>query len=61
MLSHVLRPEKKKSINDENGTKKYLFNSIIAAGDGSFLCDQCPFIGSKEDLTWHVKQIHKDR
>ena len=29
--------------------------------DGSYLCDQCPFIGSKEDLTWHCKQLHKDR
>lgn len=29
--------------------------------DGNCLCDQCAFIGSKEDLAWHVKQIHKDR
>ena len=28
---------------------------------GTALCDQCPFIGSAEDLNWHVKQVHKDR
>ena len=28
---------------------------------GTSLCDQCPFIGSREDLNWHVKQVHKDR
>lgn len=29
--------------------------------DGTYLCDQCPFIGSKEDLAWHVRHIHKDK
>lgn len=30
-------------------------------GEEKLLCDQCPFIGSSEDLTWHVKHVHKDR
>ena len=31
------------------------------APDEKLLCDQCPFIGTSEDLTWHVKHVHKDR
>ena len=53
--------KRRKNTKTENETKNDVFESIIEAEDGSFLCDQCPFIGSKEDLTWHVKQIHKDR
>ena len=55
------QPKRRKNTKHENETKNDVFESIIEAEDGSFLCDQCPFIGSKEDLTWHVKQIHKDR
>ena len=29
--------------------------------DGTYLCDQCPFIGAKDDLVWHVKQVHCHR
>ena len=55
------KQRRKKVKKEESETKNGLFDSIVEAGDGSFLCDQCPFIGSKEDLTWHVKQIHRDR
>ena len=65
MKNHVIyvknlggKPKKpKKESSDLNAT----LEGIIDAGDGSFLCDQCPFIGSREDLIWHVKQIHKNR
>ena len=60
----VMNPDPKNVNSKDNDrdlsllSSNLMHDSMTDAGDGSFLCDQCPFIGSKEDLTWHVRQIH---
>ena len=59
---HVNLKKNSKKIPKEE-IKEEEYNNVMfrERSDGSYLCDQCPFIGSKEDLTWHCKQLHKDR
>ena len=61
MEVHVNSKKNNKILKEE--IKEEQYNNIMfrERSDGSYLCDQCPFIGSKEDLTWHCKQLHKDR
>ena len=40
---------------------KSVIGKLEELQDGTYLCDQCPFIGSKDDLVWHVKQVHSHR
>ena len=58
MHINYLSPKKSKTVKEEIKDEQLMFRE---RSDGTFLCDQCPFIGSKEDLTWHCKQLHKDR
>ena len=40
---------------------KSIIGQLEELKDGTYLCDQCPFIGGKDDLVWHVKQVHSHR
>ena len=62
MAEHVTKSITWKKLKEEREIKvETLLGNVIRTDDGNYLCDQCAFIGTKEDLTWHVKTVHVQR